>query len=47
MPPALVEGTESYILFGLMILLGEDGFYQAVLYWVFALGVTITILQRL
>ena len=43
MPPALIEGTESYIFFGLMILYCE---YQLYLYCAFALGVTITILQR-
>ncbi|TNV75814.1 hypothetical protein FGO68_gene7422 [Halteria grandinella] len=47
MPPALIEGTESYIFFGLMILFGDNGFIQASLYWLFSLGVTITILQRL
>lgn len=44
MPPALIEGTESYVLFGLMILFCE---YQIMIYWVFAVGVVITILQRL
>ena len=44
MPPALIEGTESLVLFGLIILLPQ---YQVVLYAVFACGVTITILQRL
>ena len=47
MPPGLIEGTESYIFFALMIMLGDDGQYQAALYWLFALGVTITILQRM
>mmetsp|Transcript_32005 Transcript_32005/g.42411 ORF Transcript_32005/g.42411 Transcript_32005/m.42411 type:complete len:113 (+) Transcript_32005:317-655(+) len=44
MPPALIEGTESIILFGLIILLPEAQFY---LYAAFALGVTITVVQRL
>ena len=41
MPPALIEGTESIILFGAIILLCE---YQLYLYIVFATGVTLTIL---
>ena len=44
MPPALVEGTESLILFGLIVLFPEHQFY---LYVIFATGVTITIVQRL
>ncbi len=44
MPPALIEGTESYVFFSLMIMFCE---YQVYFYWAFALGVTITILQRL
>lgn len=47
MPPALVEGTESYVMFGLMILLGHDSWWQGTLYWVLSVGVIITILQRL
>ena len=41
MPPALIEGTESLILFGAIILLCE---YQLYLYTAFAAGVTITII---
>ena len=44
MPPALIEGTESLILFGAIILIPEAQFY---LYTLFAAGVVITILQRL
>ncbi len=47
MPPALVEGTESYVMFGLMILLGHNSWWQGTLYWVHSVGVIITILQRL
>lgn len=47
MPPALVEGTESYVMFGLMILLGHDSWWQGTLYWILSAGVIITILQRL
>jgi hypothetical protein len=47
MPPALIEGTESYIFFGLMILYGDNGYYQGALYWALSAGVIITILQRL
>ena len=47
MPPALVEGTESYVMFGLMILLGHNSWWQGTLYWVLSVGVIITILQRL
>ena len=41
MPPALMEGTESLILFALILLFSE---YQIPLYIIFATGVTITIL---
>ena len=41
MPPALMEGTESYLMFALMIWLCE---YQIQIYYTFALGVIITIL---
>ena len=41
MPPALIEGTESLILFGAIILVPE---WQLYLYVVFAAGVTFTIL---
>eukprot|EP00347_Sterkiella_histriomuscorum_P014981 403358768 len=44
MPPALIEGTESYFFFTLMIWLCE---YQIQIYQIFAVGVTITILQRI
>mmetsp|Transcript_15754 Transcript_15754/g.26583 ORF Transcript_15754/g.26583 Transcript_15754/m.26583 type:complete len:97 (+) Transcript_15754:419-709(+) len=44
MPPALVEGFESLVLFCLMILLPG---YINFIFSVFAIGVTITILQRL
>ena len=27
MPPALIEGTESYVFFGLMILLGDSSWW--------------------
>jgi hypothetical protein len=47
MPPALIEGTESYIFFGLMILYGDTGAVQGALYWLFSAGVIVTILQRL
>ena len=44
MPPALIEGTESYFFFTLMIWFCE---YQVFLYWFFAAGVVFTIGQRL
>ena len=44
MPPALIEGAESLILFACIVLFCE---YQVYLYSIFALGVTITIVQRL
>ena len=44
MPPALIEGTESLILFGAIILWPE---LQLYFYCTFALGVTITVVQRL
>ena len=44
MPPALVEGTESYVMFGLMILLGHDPWWQGALYWILSAGVIVTIL---
>ena len=40
MPPALIEGTESLILFAAIILFPEAQLY---LYSIFAIGVTITI----
>ena len=44
MPPALIEGTESLIFFGALIIFPEVQFY---LYVTFASLVTITVLQRL
>jgi len=44
MPPALIEGFESMMLFGAIILFPA---YQVHLYIAFAVGVIITILQRL
>jgi hypothetical protein len=41
MPPALVEATESYLLFALMIMFCE---HQVMIYWIFSIGVIITIL---
>ena len=41
MPPALIEGTESLILFGAIILWPQ---FQLYFYSIFAIGVTITIL---
>ena len=41
MPPALIEGFESFVLFGLIILLPD---YQVYLYAFFCIGVWITIL---
>ena len=44
MPPALIEGFESMILFFIMVGLPE---YQTLIFSVFCAGVVITILQRL
>ena len=44
MPPALIEGTESLAFFFLIIMFCE---YIAIWFTLFALGVTITILQRI
>ena len=41
MPPALIEGTESIVIFGFIIVLCE---YQFYFYVLFATGVTITII---
>ena len=41
MPPALIEGTESLVLFATIIILCE---YQSYLYVIFSAGVTITII---
>mmetsp|Transcript_32795 Transcript_32795/g.50064 ORF Transcript_32795/g.50064 Transcript_32795/m.50064 type:complete len:141 (+) Transcript_32795:233-655(+) len=43
MPPALMEGFESMVLFGLIILFPD---YQVAWYSIFSAGVTVTILQR-
>ena len=43
MPPALIEGTESIVICGAIIIFCEYAFY---LYCAFATGVTITIIQR-
>lgn len=44
MPPALIEGFESYVLFTLMIIFYKD--WMVILCQIFSAGVTITIIQR-